>query len=580
VRDTREPHVGQGHALGDRRRAGLRALGEALAVGLGREAGALREGLGDALDQLVEAELLLDVQHDRVDHDLLEGVGVAQALLLEDRAQLGVEALVALRAEAREDVEDGAPADDAALAVPGVPADAGDDQPQAEEPRQEPHLDDQREGREHPEERDPGVERGAEARVVGLEAALAHHDHGPADQREHQELEGAGELRDLHRVEPDDDQHDDRGREQDPVQRDAATVQAAQALGGEAVAAHGERVARGRQDGRVADREEGQQGGGHDDQAQGLAADRRGGVRHRRHAGSELGAGQHTDEHRDAEGVDEDRGAEREEDPARQVALGVGHLLGDAGDLGDADVRDVDHPGRLEDRGGPGAEEALEVRGLDLRQAERQEARQDDEQTEHEDPLESPGELRPERVEEAEADREGHGEGLHGPGVGLEEERDVGAETDEGEARLEHEREPGADAADGADQRAEAALEEVVRPAGARHGGRELDHAEHGRHERDRREQVGEHHRRARAGEGGAWEEEEPGRQGRPGGQGEDVEQPQLLLEPAGGVRGGRHAVPSLPRATPAAEGPPAETLSGPPGGPATHPRRRRPAPA
>ncbi len=56
---------------------------------------------------------------------------------------------------------------------------------------------------------EPGVERCSEARFVGVDAALTHHDDREADQPEQNELEGRGKLGDGFDVE--DAEHDDHG---------------------------------------------------------------------------------------------------------------------------------------------------------------------------------------------------------------------------------------------------------------------------------------------------------------------------------------------------------------------------------
>ena len=85
----------------------------------------------------------------------------------------------------------------------------------------------------------------------------------------------------------------------------------------------------------------------------------------------------------------------------------------------------------------------------------------------------------------------------------------------------------------GADHGPEAAVEEVVDAAGPRHRRGQLGDAEHGRDQRHRGQQVGEHQARSGLLRRQAREQEEPGRERGPGGDGVDVEQAELLLEPA-----------------------------------------------
>ena len=173
---------------------------------------------------------------------------------------------------------------DAALRVGPVPGHAARHEAEAEEHRQRPHGGDQEERREEPEEREPGVERRAEARVVGLQPALPHHDHREALQREDEELEGARELGDLERVEQRDDEDDDRDAEHDRARRRSAAAQPREPLGQEPVVRHGHRVTRGAEDARVRHGEEREHGRHRQHALERLPADhlRRGGHRGRR----------------------------------------------------------------------------------------------------------------------------------------------------------------------------------------------------------------------------------------------------------------------------------------------------------
>ena len=105
-------------------------------------------------------------------HHLLEGIGLAEPLLLQDLAELPVEPHVALPTQPFEDVIDSALTLHSITSVVGVPDGPERDESGREQTWQDPHLHDEPEGHEYAENLKPGVERRLVSRVVRLDMTL------------------------------------------------------------------------------------------------------------------------------------------------------------------------------------------------------------------------------------------------------------------------------------------------------------------------------------------------------------------------------------------------------------------------
>ena len=374
---------------------------------------------------------------------------------------------------------------------------------------------------------------------------MAHHDDRQAEQGEYQQLEGAGELGDRAGIEQQKGEdrahryHDgDRGR--------PALALDTEEAGQQVIATHRQRIPRSAEDSCVRHRREGQERR-HRNQhsAPGAGKPLRGLFDRRQGIGEALGA-RDADHHPDAQGIHDDRRAQAQEDPQRQVPLGVLHLFGDAGDVGHPHVADEHQPAGAED-GAPGRsvlilsfEEAAKVVPIHRRRPLPDEPGQDPQEPDDHHDLKAAGPFGTQQVDDPKEDRQPRGDQPEGHYPGLrDDQRHVRAHPDQGEGRFEHQGQPRAQAADGPRQRAQAAIKEVVRAARPRHRRSQLHDAQHRRNQEGRRDDVAEHHRRAGFGRGQARKQEETGAQRGAGRDRIDAEEGQLLLEAPGLVKVG-----------------------------------------
>jgi hypothetical protein len=200
-----------------------------------------RQQVRGAGDHVVEGDLGFAIEGRAARDDLFEGVLLSEALLLQDAAQLRIEAREATPAQALEHVVDRSSAIDAFARVVPVPAGTRHDERPAEEQGAGAHLGDQHAGAQDAPDLQPGVGGSAVARVVGVDAALPHHDHGDAHEREEGELKRAGELGDPRRIEEHQNGHDRGDRQDDGLPRDPPATEPAQVRGQQVIAAHRQR---------------------------------------------------------------------------------------------------------------------------------------------------------------------------------------------------------------------------------------------------------------------------------------------------------------------------------------------------
>jgi hypothetical protein len=202
------------------------------------------------------------------------------------------------------------------------------------------------------------------------------------------------------------------------------------------------------------------------------------------------------DDH-DPQDVGRRRDDERQGHPEGDVHVGVLNLFSDAGDLREPGVR---HEDQAHGREQPGHPERHERRELvlpdltdpdrrDLQKALDEEEEEDREQDHDQPPLKASRLLSAHDVHDGEQHRQGDGELLDRD---IEEQAQIRAHPDQREGALQDERDPRPDPAHRPHDRAQRAVEEVVRAARPRHGGRELGHAQHRRQHEDARDQVGE----------------------------------------------------------------------------------------
>ena len=100
---------------------------------------------------------------------------------------------------------------------------------------------------------------------------------------------------------------------------------------------------------------------------------------------------------------------------------------------------------------------------------------------------------RPKQVQEPKQNRQSHGD--RNRRQFRPEDAEVRAHADEREGRLEVEGKPSAQPADGADQRTQAAIEEIVRASRSWHRSGQFRNAEHRRNQWNGGNQVTQHHR-------------------------------------------------------------------------------------
>jgi hypothetical protein len=306
---------------------------------------------------------------------------------------------------------------------------------------------------------------------------------------------------------------DRRHRDEDRDLRRAAAAEGAEDRRQEMVAPHRQRVPAGRENAGVGDGGEGQQRRERDKgNAPGVGENPRGlGHGRGRVETRQSRRAQDAHHHSDPQHIHQDRRGEGQEDAQGQVALRILHLLGDAGDVGHADVADEDQAGGGDDRFPAFAEEVLEVDAFDLSRAVPDEPGEDGQETEDEEYLEAAGLAGPQHVYDPEQQRQRRRdraeiESVQHPREGgvflgeqAEQQGQVGAHAHQGERGLQDEGQPGAEAAHGSGQGPQAAVEEVVRAAGPGHGRGQLHDAEHRRHQQRRRDDVGENDRGPRA---------------------------------------------------------------------------------
>ena len=174
------------------------------------------------------------------------------------------------------------------------------------------------------------------------------------------------------------------------------------------------------------------------------------------------------------------------------------------------------------------------MRHVYLGESGNNEAGQEREEPEHQDDLKAPGLLGPGQVQGPEKDGQAHGSRAVEPGgrVSGNQQRQVGPHPDQSERSLEDQRQPSSGPADGPRERPKASVQEVVGPAGTRHGRGQLGRAQHGGDEDQAGEGVGEHHRGSGDFRRHGRQQEETCGQGRPRGNGIDAKQSELLAEP------------------------------------------------
>ncbi len=149
------------------------------------------------------------------------------------------------------------------------------------------------------------------------------------------------------------------------------------------IAAHRERVTRGAHDAGVGYRYEGDQRSERQKHDAPLTEGNARRIRDRCQAVSQRCHWHEPDDRHRADHIDSNCTGQRQHHASGQVALGVLHLLRQAGYFGHADVADVDRAGCRKNRGPACVKEAGEVGRLDFRHATGKEDRQDHEQ--HED---------------------------------------------------------------------------------------------------------------------------------------------------------------------------------------------------
>ena len=533
--DPGHAHVGQRHPRGDGGRAHACALQEVPRQLLSRGAELLREDPRGAICHGIEALSLVGLEHVRHGDHLLERIPGAQALLLEDPPKLGVEAVEALTTEPLEDVIDGTLPHHPRGSESAIPDGASDDDAEGEADGEPPHEVD-----EHGRDRDaqklnPRVQGRAVAGIVGGDAALSHHDDRQTEQREHHQLECAGELRDLHEIE--EDEPDDHGDGEDDGDDGHARLAELPKDGRQqVVTTHGQGIAGGAHDPGVrhGGEREHRRHRQHDGPRPAVGGrDGLPGVGHRGQGRDQIPDAEHPHQDHHAEHVDDKRRGKRQKDTARQDPLGISHLTGDAGHLGHAHIGDEDQPRRPEDVLWRPLEHVGEGLRRHLGNPRDDEDRQDRQQTDHEPHLKLPAGLRALEIEPREGERETHGHGFLKPrrGAAGDDHVDVHAHPHERERGLQDQGQPGPKAADGTSEGSQAPIEEIVGPSGARHRRGELDLAEHGGYEGQPRESVGQHHRRPGLTRGEPWQQEEPRAQGGARGQRVNAEEAQLLAQ-------------------------------------------------
>ena len=153
------------------------------------------------------------------------------------------------------------------------------------------------------------------------------------------------------------------------------------------VAAHRERIAGGTECARVCDGDEGQEGCDREQQRADFAQTCVCGRGDRcQVAGQDIGWNEA--DHRDGtQTVNQDRRAKGEKDADGQVAFGVGDFLGQAGDVGDADVADVDESRGRQQGFRPDVVDAGEVREVELGKAPADEITEQGKQSQDEEDL-------------------------------------------------------------------------------------------------------------------------------------------------------------------------------------------------
>ena len=570
-----QPQVRQRHATGDRRRADTGALEEPLRQRLGRARkplGQLRRRLGD---DLLEGVALPGHDHGGPGHDLFVGIPVAKTFFLENAPQLAVEAGVPAAAESLEHVVHRPVPVNAFAPVGAVPQNGGEHEAEREQDRQPSHLRDDPERSEYAGDLHPRVQRRSEAGVVRLQPALAHDDHGQAQQAEHEKLQAAGELGDPGRVPQDHQEEKNRhDGEDDGHVRRAPLVELPEDRRNQVVTGHRQRVTAGSEDPGVGHGGERQ----HRGQRHGPDAEGAGDLLRRHLDGCEaLGKLLYADDahhHADAEHVHDHRGPQGEKYPQRQVALRVLHFLGDARDVGHPDVADEHEPGGGDDRIEPLVEEPLEMQRIEVLPPEGDEHGEDRQQPEDQHLLEAAGLLRTQQVHDAEEHGEPRRDGVRPEPVQefrrrrvmradqVEDQEDVRPHADEGEGRFQHQRQPGSKPADRARQRTEAPIKKIVRAAGPGHGGGQLHDAQHRRHDQHGRDHIAQDDRRPRLPGGEPRKQEEAGAERGPGRYREHAEQRQLFPETAGLLKNAHRVTMTISRRNPR-HGPPSTAAGG-----------------